>query len=117
MIKFRCWYCHHKYQMSEEKIGHRFKCSCDNLVRVPRRDGGNSQVKTLLDWLLRFVVLGGGGALLGFGLSLLIVAPFRGAFSSGYLAMGLTAFGFVVGALGGERGIEWIGQMIRDRER
>jgi hypothetical protein len=32
------------------------------------------------------------------------------------LVAGLTVVGFLAGTLGGERGVNWIGRMIRERE-
>ena len=47
-------------------------------IRVPRRSGGNCRVKTLVDRLVEAVVCGGGGALLGFCLAILILSQLRG---------------------------------------
>lgn len=118
MIEFRCWYCNKKYAKREEHIGERFPCACKNLLRVPKRNGGNCRVKTAMDWLVEAVVYGGAGALLGLGLSLLIVGRFRmlGPRQGWMLIPMLTLVGFVAGLLGGEAGINWIGRMIRERE-
>jgi hypothetical protein len=89
-------------------------------VRVPRRDGGNSRVKTAADWLIEALVYGGGGALLGFGLAVLFLSQVRGFMmyqEEWVLVPALTLFGFLGGLLGGERGINWLGQFIRESER
>jgi hypothetical protein len=119
LIKFRCWYCNRRYSMSDERIGNRFTCSCERELRVPKRSGGRCRVKSPVDWLVEAVVYGGGGALLGFGLSMLILSRWRGVAGlewTGWLVAGHTLFGFLIGALGGERAIDWLGRSIRDRE-
>jgi hypothetical protein len=122
MIAFRCWYCNRAYRMPESRIGERITCACKYLLRVPKRSGGSCRVKSLVDRLVEAVVYGGGGGLLGLGLAILILSQ-AGRF--GILARveetllftaGLTAGGFLFGLLGGERGINWIGQLIRHRE-
>jgi hypothetical protein len=95
-------------------------CSCKNTLRVPRRSGGNCRVKTLVDRLVEAVVCGGGGALLGFCLAILILSQLRGLLlfrRTWTFVVGLTALGFVAGLLGGERGVFWLGRMIREREK
>jgi hypothetical protein len=124
MIAFRCWYCGKGYIVPERRVGQRINCTCRHVLRVPKRDGGNSRVKTPLDWLVEAVVYGGGGAFLGCGLAFLILSqlprvtgrglvPIEGAWA---LVGGLTLLGFLFGALGGERGVNWVGRMIRARE-
>jgi hypothetical protein len=120
MIKFRCWYCDRYYSVPEERIRERFLCSCKNPLRVPRRSGGNCRVKTLVDRLVEVVVCGGGGAVLGFALAILILSQLRGLLwfrRTWTLIGGLTLMGFVAGVVGGERGLEWVGRMIREREK
>jgi hypothetical protein len=119
MILFRCWYCHKRYTMPERRVGERFACTCKYPLRVPKRNGGACRVKTLTDWLVEAVVYGGGGALLGFGLAVLILSQlrFRAIFMDGMaFTAALTGVGFLFGLLGGERGINWIGGIIRERE-
>jgi hypothetical protein len=54
---------------------------------------------------------------LGFGLSLLIVSRVR-TFGYGWMVIvACTAMGFLAGLFGGERGVNFIGRMIRDREQ
>ena len=56
--------------------------------------------------------------MLGFGLGLLIVGQVGGRVRRAWLIIvGLTLAGFLIGGFGGERGINWIGRMIRDREQ
>jgi hypothetical protein len=69
-----------------------------------------------MDWLVEAVVYGGGGALLGLGLALLIASRWRSQTLVMILVPGLTLAGFLAGALGGESGITWVGRMIRERE-
>ena len=86
---------------------------------MPRRSGGRSRAWTVLDFVVETVVYGGGGALLGFGLGLLVVTrlpPIPGK-PTKYIVVGCTLAGFLLGAVGGEPGINWIGQKIRDREQ
>jgi hypothetical protein len=118
MITFRCWYCGRRYAVGENRIGERLACGCNHELRVPKRSGGRCQVRRPLDWVVESVVYGGGGALLGFGLALLIVARFP-LFRLGgrwETVAGLTVSGFLFGLLGGERGINWVGRLIRQRE-
>ena len=114
MIQFRCWYCNKRYSVSESRDGEIIDCTCERRLKVPREDGGYCRVKTLVDWLVEALVYGGGGALLGLGLGLLLLRAFlRGGF---VLLGSCMLLGFLAGLLGGERGVNWIGQMIRDRE-
>jgi hypothetical protein len=124
MIAFRCWYCGKGYVVAERRVGERIHCTCRRALRVPKRDGGNSRVKTPTDWLVEVVVYGGGGAFLGCGLAFLILSQLprltgrgTGLLEVGWAFVGgLTLLGFLFGALGGERGINWVGRMIRERE-
>ncbi|HZY84205.1 MAG TPA: hypothetical protein VFE78_05210 [Gemmataceae bacterium] len=123
MIAFRCWYCNKRYTVAEARVGERITCTCRYALRVPKRNGGNSRVKTPTDWLVEVVVYGGGGALLGCGLAVLILSQLPrlmgrgGLFEFAWaLVGGLTLLGFLFGTFGGERGINWVGRMIRDRE-
>ena len=116
MIQFRCWFCDKRFALSEQRAGERFSCSCKRLLRVPRRSGGNSRARTLTDWLAEGFVYGGGGALLGLGLALLIISRVRFARYGWLLVVICTALGFFAGLFGGERGMNWLGRMIRERE-
>lgn len=123
MIAFRCWYCGKRYAVTESRVGERIPCTCRHQLRVPRRSGGNSRVKTPTDWLVETLVYGGGGALLGCGLAFLILSQLprfmilTGRLRRGWvLLVGLTVLGFLFGTFGGERGVNWIGRMIRERE-
>jgi hypothetical protein len=122
MIQFRCWYCNRLHGRPEAKAGETFRCACECLLRVPRQSGGKCRVYTFVDWLVEGVVYGGGGALLGFGLALVILAKLmRGvtfttwAAEAGFL-VGLTLMGFVAGLFLGERGVNWVGRKIRGSE-
>jgi hypothetical protein len=123
MIAFRCWYCGKRYAVAESRVGERITCTCRHLLRVPKRSGGNSRVKTAVDWLVETVVYGGGGALLGCGLAFLILSQLprlmivTGRLRYGWaLVGGLTLLGLLFGTFGGERGVNWVGRMIRARE-
>ena len=124
MIAFRCWYCGKRYAVAEARVGERLTCTCRHPLRVPKRNGGNSRVKTATDWLVEVLVYGGGGAFLGCGLAFLILSQLprltgrgTGLLEVGWAFVGgLTLLGFLFGALGGERGINWVGRMIRERE-
>ena len=122
MITFRCWYCGRRYAVAESRVGERISCSCKHDLKVPRRSGGRCKVRRPVDWLVESVVYGGGGALLGFGLAMVIAFQTRyfrvggGLELVGILTAALTVAGFLFGVLGGERGINWIGRLIRERE-
>src|SRR5262245_10183435 len=98
MIQFRCWYCRRRYSLPESRIGERLTCSCTRRLRVPKRSGGSSRTKTAVDWLVEALVYGGGGALLGLGLALLVISQ-TPVFLSGrlgwLLAAALTGLGFL----------------------
>ena len=122
MISFRCWYCNKKYAVAEARVGQEIGCTCNNRLRVPARSDGNCRIKTLTDRVVETVVYGGGGALLGLGLAILILSQIRGTVVfadlpfAWLLVAGLTVVGFLFGFLLGERGMEVIGRAIRDRE-
>jgi len=118
MILFRCWYCGKRYAVTEARVGERLTCSCKHLLKVPEASGGRTKVLRPVDWLIEGVVYGGGGALLGFGLGLLIVSriPLFRLGGRWDLIAGLTVAGFLFGLFGGERGVNWIGGLIRRRE-
>ena len=119
-IQFRCWYCNRKHTMPYKKIGKQFRCACSNELRVPRYSGGNCRVKTLADWAIESAIYGGGGALLGTGLALLLLAGLRGfiltATGAWIILLPLPVLGFLLGLLGGERAINWVGRIIRGVE-
>lgn len=114
-IQFRCWFCNRRYTVSDMRVGERIVCNCERTIRVPKKSGGYSRAKTLVDWVVEAVVYGGGGALLGLGLALLIVAVTRIRAALVLLAV-LPTIGLLIGLFGGERGINWIGRQIRDVE-
>ena len=127
MVEFRCWYCNRKHAMPQKGIGKTIHCSCGSRLRVPRYSGGKCRIKTLADWAVEAVVYGGGGALICGGLAFLFIAAllpgggFGGSgaafFEIGWIVIAVfTAIGFVFGLVFGERGIGWIGRLIRGVE-
>ena len=119
MIIFRCWYCNKTFAVVEARIGAVFACSCKSLVRVPKQNRGKCKVLRPIDRAIEVLVYGGGGALLGFGLGLSIVAevPFISTLrNTGAIVAAFTLLGLLFGTFGGERGVNWIGGLIRDRE-
>ena len=116
MISFRCWFCNRAFVKPDEQARTRFECSCGRRVKVPKRSGGSSKAFSPLDWLLEAVIYGGAGALVGFGLSVAILSRLFVFRRPAEVILAATAFGFVIGTLFGERGINWIGQKLRDRE-
>jgi hypothetical protein len=119
LIRFRCWKCRRKYSKAAAKIGTTFKCSCDYLIRVPKRNDGNCRVKTFADYVIEAVLCGGAGAMFGFFLSLLIVGrmrffvPVQGAF---LLVPLLTIGCAIIGFFGGMRTIDFFGDMFRRQD-
>ena len=73
MISFRCWYCGRNYLVQTERAGEKRVCGCGRRIRMPRRSGGSCRDRTLVDWIVEFTVYGGGGAVLGGMLALLLV--------------------------------------------
>jgi hypothetical protein len=115
MIAFRWWYCNRRHSRPEAEAGRRFACGCRHKLKVPHRSGGRCRVRTPLDWLVEVVVYGGGGGLIGFVTGLMVA---RFVYVGGVrwkLIAGLTVAGFLVGAVGGEPGINWLGRLVRER--
>ncbi len=116
MIQFRCWYCNRTHVRPDEHVGQRFACGCGRRAKVPKRSGGSSKVRSPLDWVIESVVYGGTGALIGFVLAIAIFARIPLVRRPLEVTIALTVFGLLAGALFGERGINWLGQKLRDRE-
>ena len=120
LIRFRCWYCNRKHSAGWDQVGVRRVCNCGERYRVPRRAGISGRDRTVLDWILEFVIYGFGGGLLGllFGFMLFRYSPWlirRGV--AGLIFVGVMALvGFLAGGLFGERGINWIGSHVRGLE-
>ena len=118
MILFRCSSCGKRYSVADGRIGELLTCSCGQHLKVPRVSGGSAKYRTWGDLGIELLVYGTGGGLLGFGLGLLIASQIYYGFRKSWLIIvGLTLAGFLIGGFGGERGINWIGRMIRDREQ
>ncbi len=116
MISFRCWFCNRGFYKPDELVRQRFVCSCGQRVKVPKRSGGSSKAFSLADWFVESLVYGGAGALLGFLLCIAIVPRVPLVRRPVELTIAMTLFGLLAGMIFGERGINWIGQKIRDRE-
>jgi hypothetical protein len=116
MISFRCWFCNRGFLKPSEQAGAKFECSCGRRVRVPRHSGGSSKALSLTDWLLEALIYGGACALIGFALSIAIFARLPFVRRPIEIVIAFTLFGLAVGTIFGERGINWIGQKLRDRE-
>jgi hypothetical protein len=116
-IRFRCWYCNRKHVAGWDQVGERRVCNCGERYRVPRRAGIARRDKRLLDWVLEFVIYGGGGGFLGglFGVVILSRARTRSWEVMALVIGGLACFGFLAGALFGERGINWLGEQFDSR--
>jgi hypothetical protein len=116
MIRYRCWFCNRAYLTPFARAGTRFRCSCGRPVRVPRRSGRSSKGFSLGDWLIESLVYGAAGALIGFGLWFAIFGRVPVVRRRSELLIGLTVAGLLAGVLFGERGIDWLGRRLRDRE-
>ncbi len=118
MIQFRCSSCGKRYGMAENRIGNLLTCTCGQHLKVPRSSGASAKYRTWGDLFIELLVYGVGGGLLGFGLGVLIASQIARAGGARLWPMiaGLTLAGFLIGGFGGERGIHFIGKMIRDRE-
>ncbi len=116
MIQFRCWFCNRGYYKPDDQAGTKFECGCGRHVKVPKRSGGSSKAHSLLDWLVESLVYGGAGALIGFVLSIAIFSRIPLVRKPTEVTLAMTAAGLLAGALFGERGINWIGRKLRDRE-
>lgn len=116
MISFRCWFCGRAYLKAEEQARSRLDCTCGRRLKIPRRSGASSKAFSLSEWLVEALIYGGAGALVGFALSIAVLSRLWVFRRPSEVILVATAFGFVVGALFGERGINWIGQKLRDRE-
>jgi hypothetical protein len=116
MIQFRCWFCNRAFYKPADFVGKRFECSCGRRAQVPKRSGGSSNVRSLLDRFVEALVYGGAGALLGFILSIAIFARIPLVRRPTEVTIAMTLFGLLVGVLFGARGINWIGQKLRARE-
>ena len=121
MIHCRCWYCDKSYMMAEARAGERVDCKCGRAFRVPKTSGTAGRVRGAADWAVEILVYGGGGAALGCGLGLVIVTQIFGRLG---VRLGLgwelvavtTVAGLLAGTFGGERGVNWLGRLIRARE-
>ncbi|MDY3557161.1 DUF1922 domain-containing protein [Gemmata sp. JC717] len=116
MISFRCWFCNRAFVKPDGQAGARFECGCGRRVKVPKRSGGTSRAFSLLDWLLEALIYGGAGALIGFGLSVAVLSRLPVFRRPGEVIAAATVLGLAAGTAFGERGINWLGQKLRDRE-
>lgn len=116
MIQFRCWFCNRAYLKPDAQAGARFECGCGRRAKVPGRSGGSSKVRSPLDWLVESLVYGGAGAVIGFVLSIAVFSRIPLVRRPLEVTLAVTAVGLLVGVLFGERGINWLGQKLRDRQ-
>jgi hypothetical protein len=124
MIHFRCPCCNRRYEVPAKKIGEKQLCVCGEMIRVPAYSGGSARYRTPGERLIEIVVYGCGGAILLFCLGLMPVYALGRwfALANPFTLLGwrsvlsVAAAGFLIGALGGEKGIDWIGRKIRDHD-
>lgn len=116
MIQFRCSSCGKKYLVAETRIGELLTCSCKQDLKVPRRSGKSAKYRTWSALFIEMLVYGTGGAMLGFLFGIVLVSQLYTFRTGKYVIVLLTMTGLFIGTLGGERGINWIGSKIRDRE-
>lgn len=119
-IPFRCWYCNRRLSAGPDQVGQRRRCGCGQAYRVPRRPGIAKRDRSVLDWIVEFIVYGGGGAFFGFliglALSRFLIWPLRRGMARLVIIAVPMVGGFLIGALFGERGINWIGTHLRNWE-
>jgi cell division protein FtsX len=96
----------------------RYDCSCGRTLKIPKRSGGSSRAWTATDYLVECFVYGGGGAIIGCALGVLIAMrlPVPVGKPTKYIVATFAVLGLLVGAVGGEPAINWIGRWLRDRE-
>jgi hypothetical protein len=116
MILFHCWFCNRMFLEPPKRAGARFRCSCGRRVKVPKRSGGSSKIVAGADRLIEALVYGALCAAFALGFSFSAVsrsALFRANFTP---LLVVTGGGFLVGALFGERALNYFGRKVRDRE-
>lgn len=111
-IRFRCWYCNRTHAANWDQAGQQRICNCGERYRIPGREGIARRSKSILDRSLEFIVYGLGGGFLG-----LLFGLLYGSLGGLILAPALVAVGFLLGGLFGERGINWIGALLRAAEK
>ncbi|MFM8272118.1 MAG: hypothetical protein ACKODX_07245 [Gemmata sp.] len=116
MISFRCWFCNRGFLKPTAQAGAKFECSCGRRVQVPGRSGKSSKPLAIGDRLLEALIYGGACALIGFALSVAVFARLPFVRRPTEIVIAFTLCGLAVGTICGERGINWIGQKLRDRE-
>ena len=119
MIQFRCWYCNRRYTVAKTRVGERLICHCKQRLKVPARDGASSRDRSIVDWCVETAVYGGGGAILGCLFGVFFLGRLRFFFraqNAWPFILATTVVGFVAGFFCGERGINWIGRMIRNND-
>lgn len=117
MILFRCPSCGKNYSVANERIGELLMCGCKQDLKVPRRSGQSAKYRTWSALFIETLIYGGGGAMIGLLFGIVLVSQIPTFRTGKYVIAVLTFAGLLVGTFGGERGINWIGRKIRDREQ
>lgn len=110
---YRCPWCDRAHHATAKHIGRVRQCQgCQTRLRVPAQNGVARRCPHWHERLIELVVYGFGGAFLAALPALLLTRLLP---SGSYFALvgGLAAAGFVIGGLGGERGVNWLGQQLR----
>ena len=118
-VRYRCWYCNREYDSPIEKIRQILKCSCGRQLRVPRKKNGSSKYLSLRERVIEFVAYGVSGALLFGLLGYFLFFRFGGIGIRPGRVIGILDFSLMMGlicGLGGERVVNWIGRILRERE-
>jgi hypothetical protein len=114
MIQFRCWHCRKLYRVADYRVGERLTCACQRELRVPKKSGGDSQIRRLIDWLVEVVVFGGIGAVVGAAAAIAVVIRYSAWFEEApradfrwWLLAATTLFGFALSTFIAARLRKW----------
>jgi hypothetical protein len=118
VIRFRCWYCNRKHIAERDRIGEQRTCNCGERYRVPRRSGVSDRDRSVVDFLLEFVLYGLAGGVMCAFVGFVIYARTRilpGVEGLVFLVAVPGLVGFLIGGFFGERGVEAIRSYFADR--